>query len=375
MKKQQNQPSLQQSLTMDFYTTAMRVKAGAKISFNANKLTWQTFGYGGTYNNYTGQYAYSRINITATQQVRIRVRNVYERIYYGTDNTNINGSTGDTGWVTARQSGNDYFYQYSFQFTIPTDGTYELYIDWKGANPNIPNTTQKWKLFNFVGTCELTNTVSINTKIGTDGIRCITPKSELWSSQDQMVMAYNHNSNLYGNGYKWSGFKVGPQGATKVFGSAMNSITGYDSVSQLITVDNNATNNDRTNNVCKWNWEFAWENSDWRAAFVYNHNTYDVMPKYVVLSNITSGYNSKDAFFAFTYYTSDRLPIGLEVVIINHTGRTLHIVTKVAQNGSLESKLYTRNSTSTTNRISLENGCVTSFVHIGDNYWKQLHYI
>jgi len=183
---------------------------------------------------------------------------------------------------------------------------------------------------------------------------------------------YNNDVSLYGDLYKAYGYTVGSNGVGKTFGGSLNSSTLHiwDSTNALLRVSSSYSGNVRSKGKVAWNFSGNIDGA-WRSEFCYNYVDYTVMPKYVVLENLISSYSNQDGYFTFLYYTSEQLPLGTEVVIINHTGRTLH----VAAHRSLPYNMYPRNSANATNKIDIGNGQVSSFVCIGGNTFKQLHLI
>ena len=85
---------------------------------------------------------------------------------------------------------------------------------------------------------------------------------------------------------------------------------------------------------------------------------------------VGGSYPNADPYFTFTYNSDGILPTGLTVIIINHSGRTLH----VASNSSLPQKMYSRETTGLSTQIGINNGCSGTFVHLGDNYYKLINY-
>ena len=88
------------------------------------------------------------------------------------------------------------------------------------SNPTISGTS-KLKLFNFQTYLAITNEISINTKIGTDGMRTITPNTEFWAGADQISNIYQNSDNtgIYGPGIDSFGYTVTKYGPTQAFGT------------------------------------------------------------------------------------------------------------------------------------------------------------
>jgi hypothetical protein len=270
-------------------------------------------------------------------------------------------------------------------YTVTSTGSgydWTLLLDFKGPNPS----NNRSKSYKFNVTADLVSNMSINTKIGTDGYRTVTPTSETWVDKNQITnLYYGSNTNLYGSNYKLFGTSVDKYGTNKVYGSAtidttngtpMSSVSYYaiDGCTPLVKVQSGGANTlsyeagtirwPRSNN-------HIWGQSGSDMFVLYDDSR--LIPKTILLS--TRNNTSKKAGFAFTYDSTKLLPIGTEVEIINHTGDDIRIVPyiPVSPISNMVSKLYKRETTGTSKYIDLGNGSSSKFVHIGDNYWKQTH--
>ena len=97
------------------------------------------------------------------------------------------------------------------------------------------------------------------------------------------------------------------------------------------------------------------------------------MPGIVVFDGVGGSHPNEDPYFTFIYTYNendishtDILPTGLTVIIINHSGRKLH----VAANRKLPTRMYNRDTTNLSPEIVIDNGHSGTFVHLGDNYYK-----
>lgn len=359
-----------------------KLNAGATIKWNAKNFSVYINGWGGNYNNYTGQYAYkveglntSNYTLSQSLQVRIRLRNIYDNKWYTIQDwknlTSVSSSSLDA-WTSIPHSSGTYYWLngVNISYSIDNEGTYELFFDYRMSNPTISGTS-KLKLFNFQTYLAITNEVSINTKIGTDGMRTITPNTEFWAGADQISNIYQNSDNtgIYGSGIDSFGYTVTKYGPTQAFGTQFSSLTSYDNVRQLIHVSGGYSGNNRYTGYVKYNTSTPNIGGAWRYEFCYNFQTNGIMPGIVVFDGVGGSYPNEDPYFTFTYNQNDLLPTGLTVIIINHSHRTLH----VASNRSLPQKMYHINGTGL-NQIEIENGHNGTFVHLGDNYYKLIHY-
>ena len=357
-----------------------KLNAGVKIKWNAKNFGVYINGWGGNYNSYTGQYAYkveglNTANYTLNQslQVRIRLRNVYDGKWYTIKDwlnlTSVSSSKLDA-WTSIPHSSGTYYWLngVDISYEITNEGTYELFFDYRMSNPTISGAS-KLKLFNFQTYLAITNEISINTKIGTDGIRTITPNTEFWAGADQISNIYQNSDNtgIYGTGIDSFGYTVTKYGPTQAFGTQFKSLTAYDNVRQLIHVSGSYSGNNRYTGYVRYNSSAPNIDGAWRDVFCYNFQANGIMPGIVVFDGIGS-YPNADPYFTFTYSSNDILPTGLTVIIINHSGRTLH----VASNSSLPQKMYNITA-GLSNQILINNGCNGTFVHLGDNYYKMIN--
>ena len=358
------------------------LKAGVKIIWNAKNFGVYINGWGGNYNSYTGQYAYkveglNTANYTLNQslQVRIRLRNVYDNTWYTIKDwqnlTSVSSSSLDA-WTSIPHSSGIYYWLngVDISYEITNEGTYELFFDYRMSNPTISGTS-KLKLFNFQTYLAITNEISINTKIGTDGMRTITPNTEFWAGADQISNIYQNSDNtgIYGSGIDSFGYTVTKYGPTQAFGTQFSSLTAYDNVRQLIHVSGSYSGNNRSTGKVKYNTSTPLIGGTMRYEFCYNFQANGIMPGIVVFDDVGGSYPNVDPYFTFTYNPDDILPTGLTVIIINHSHRTLH----VAAHRSLQQKMYYFNGTGL-NQIEIEIGHNGTFVHLGDNYYKLIHY-
>ena len=239
------------------------------------------------------------------------------------------------------------------------------------SNPTISGTS-KLKLFNFQTYLAITNEISINTKIGTDGMRTITPNTEFWAGADQISNIYQNSdkTGIYGSGFDSFGYTVTKYGPTQAFGTQLSDLTAYDSVRQLIHVSGGEgySGNNRFTGKVSYNYDYSIAGA-WRWEFCYNYVTNGIMPGIVVFDGVGGKYSNVDPYFTFTYSSTDILPTGLTVIIINHSGRKLH----VAAHRSLPNRMYNLTATGLSTEIVIENGRSATFVHLGDNYYKLIY--
>ena len=369
------------------------LKSGVKIKWNAKNFGAYIRAFGGDYNSKTGQYAYkveglntSNYTLSQALQVRIRLRNVYADTWYTirdwSNLTSVSSSSLDA-WTSIPHSSGTYYWLngVNIEHTINSDGYYELFFDYRMSNPTISGTS-KFKLFYFDTYLSITNEISINTKIGTDGIRTITPNTELWAGADQISNIYQNSdkTGIYGSGINSFGYTVTKYGPTQAFGTQesgtqLSSLTAYDSVRQLIHVngENKYKGNNRFTGKVEYNFPNPMIGGTKRYEFCYNYVTNGIMPGIVVFDGVEGEYSNVDPYFTFIYtYNStdmsltDTLPTGLTVIIINHSGRKLH----VAAHRSLPQRMYNRDTTNLSTEIVIDNGRSATFVHLGDNYYK-----
>ena len=353
------------------------LKSGVTIKWNAKNFGAYIRAFGGDYNSKTGQYAYkveglntSNYTLSQSLQVRIRLRNVYADTWYTikdwTNLTSVSSSSLDA-WTSIPHSSGTYYWLngVNIEHTINSDGSYELFFDYRMSNPTISGTS-KFKLFYFDTYLSITNEISINTKIGTDGIRTITPNTELWAGADQISNIYQNSdkTGIYGSGIDSFGYTVTKYGPTQVFGTQLSSLTAYDSVRQLIHVSGSYSGNNRATGKVSYNYDYSIDGA-WRWEFCYNYVSNGIMPGIVVFDGVGGKYSDVDPYFTFTYSSTDILPTGLTVIIINHSGRTLH----VAAHRKLQERMYNRTGGLST-QIVINNGSSATFVHLGDNYYK-----
>ena len=358
------------------------LKSGVKIKWNAKNFGAYIRAFGGDYNNKTGQYAYkveglNTSNYTLSQplQVRIRLRNVYADTWYTIKDwanlTSVSSSSLDA-WTSIPHSSGTYYWLngVNIEHTINSDGYYELFFDYRMSNPIISGTS-KFKLFYFDTYLSITNEISINTKIGTDGIRTITPNTELWAGADQISNIYQNSdkTGIYGSGIDSFGYTVTKYGPSQAFGTQLSDLTAYDSVRQLIHVSGDYSGNNRATGKVHYNTDPFIGNVQ-RNVFCYNYVSNGIMPGIVVFDGVGGKYSNVDPYFTFIFdLDKDTLPTGLTVIIINHSGRKLH----VAANSKLPQKMYNRDTTNLSTEIVIENGRSATFVHLGDNYYKLIY--
>ena len=357
------------------------LKSGVKIKWNAKNFGAYIIAFGGDYNSKTGQYAYkveglntSNYTLSQSLQVRIRLRNVYAGTWYTikdwTNLTSVSSSSLDA-WTSIPHSSGTYYWLngVNIEHTINSDGYYELFFDYRMSNPTISGTS-KFKLFYFDTYLSITNEISINTKIGTDGIRTITPNTELWAGADQISNIYQNSdkTGIYGSGFDSFGYTVTKYGPTQAFGTQLSDLTAYDSVRQLIHVSGSYSGNNRYTGKVSYNYDSSIAGA-WRWEFCYNYVTNGIMPGIVVFDGVGGKYSNVDPYFTFTYSSTDILPTGLTVIIINHSGRKLH----VAAHRKLPERMYNLTATGLSTEIVIENGRSATFVHLGDNYYKLIY--
>ena len=357
------------------------LKSGVKIKWNAKNFGAYIRAFGGDYNSKTGQYAYkveglNTSNYTLSQplQVRIRLRNVYADTWYTikdwTNLTAVSSSSLDA-WTSIPHSSGTYYWLngVNIEHTINSDGYYELFFDYRMSNPTISGTS-KFKLLYFDTYLSITNEISINTKIGTDGIRTITPNTELWAGADQISNIYQNSdkTGIYGSGFDSFGYTVTKYGPTQAFGTQLSDLTAYDNVRQLIHVSGSYSGNNRYTGKVSYNYDTSIAGA-WRWEFCYNYVTNGIMPGIVVFDGVGGKYSNVDPYFTFTYSSTDILPTGLTVIIINHSGRKLH----VAAHRKLPERMYNLTATGLSTEIVIENGRSATFVHLGDNYYKLIY--
>ena len=357
------------------------LKSGVKIKWNAKNFGAYIRAFGGDYNSKTGQYAYkveglNTSNYTLSQplQVRIRLRNVYADTWHTIKDwanlTAVSSSSLDA-WTSIPHSSGTYYWLngVNIEHTINSDGYYELFFDYRMSNPTISGTS-KFKLFYFDTYLSITNEISINTKIGTDGIRTITPNTELWAGADQISNIYQNSdkTGIYGSGFDSFGYTVTKYGPTQAFGTQLSDLTAYDSVRQLIHVSGSYSGNNRFTGKVSYNYDSSIAGA-WRWEFCYNYVTNGIMPGIVVFDGVGGKYSNVDPYFTFTYSSTDILPTGLTVIIINHSGRKLH----VAAHRKLPERMYNLTATGLSTEIVIENGRSATFVHLGDNYYKLIY--
>ena len=357
------------------------LKSGVKIKWNAKNFGAYIRAFGGDYNSKTGQYAYkveglNTSNYTLSQplQVRIRLKNVYTDTWYTIKDwanlTAVSSSSLDA-WTSIPHSSGTYYWLngVNIEHTINSDGYYELFFDYRMSNPTISGTS-KFKLFYFDTYLSITNEISINTKIGTDGIRTITPNTELWAGADQISNIYQNSdkTGIYGSGFDSFGYTVTKYGPTQAFGTQLSDLTAYDSVRQLIHVSGSYSGNNRFTGKVSYNYDYSIAGA-WRWEFCYNYVTNGIMPGIVVFDGVGGKYSNVDPYFTFTYSSTDILPTGLTVIIINHSGRKLH----VAAHRKLPERMYNLTTTGLSTEIVIENGRSATFVHLGDNYYKLIY--
>ena len=357
------------------------LKSGVKIKWNAKNFGAYIRAFGGDYNSKTGQYAYkveglNTSNYTLSQplQVRIRLKNVYAGTWYTIKDwanlTAVSSSSLDA-WTSIPHSSGTYYWLngVNIEHTINSDGYYELFFDYRMSNPTISGTS-KFKLFYFDTYLSITNEISINTKIGTDGIRTITPNTELWAGADQISNIYQNSdkTGIYGSGIDSFGYTVTKYGPTQAFGTQLSDLTAYDSVRQLIHVSGSYSGNNRYAGKVSYNYDSSIAGA-WRWEFCYNYVTNGIMPGIVVFDGVGGKYSNVDPYFTFTYSSTDILPTGLTVIIINHSGRKLH----VAAHRKLPERMYNLTATGLSTEIVIENGRSATFVHLGDNYYKLIY--
>ena len=357
------------------------LKSGVKIKWNAKNFGAYIIAFGGDYNSKTGQYAYkveglntSNYTLTQSLQVRIRLRNVYADTWHTIKDwanlTSVSSSSLDA-WTSIPHSSGTYYWLngVNIEHTINSDGYYELFFDYRMSNPTISGTS-KFKLFYFDTYLSITNEISINTKIGTDGIRTITPNTELWAGADQISNIYQNSdkTGIYGSGFDSFGYTVTKYGPTQAFGTQLSDLTAYDSVRQLIHVSGSYSGNNRYTGKVSYNYDTSIAGA-WRWEFCYNYVTNGIMPGIVVFDGVGGKYSNVDPYFTFTYDSTDILPTGLTVIIINHSGRKLH----VAAHRKLPERMYNLTATGLSTEIVIENGRSATFVHLGDNYYKLLY--
>ena len=357
------------------------LKSGVKIKWNAKNFGAYIRAFGGDYDSKTGQYAYkveglntSNYSLSQKLQVRIRLRNVYDDTWHTikdwTNLTSVSSSSLDA-WTSIPHSSGTYYWLngVNIEHTINSDGYYELFFDYRMSNPTISGTS-KFKLFYFDTYLSITNEISINTKIGTDGIRTITPNTELWAGADQISNIYQNSdkTGIYGSGIDSFGYTVTKYGPTQAFGTQLSSLTAYDSVRQLIHVngENKYKGNNRFTGKVEYNFPNPMIDGTMRYEFCYNYEANGIMPGIVVFDGVEGKYSNADPYFTFTYSSTDILPTGLTVIIINHSGRKLH----AAAYRSLPPRMYNLTATELSTEIVIENGRSATFVHLGDNYYK-----
>ena len=378
--------SSEQKYTWDAENLSARVsfgnlKSGVTITWNAKNFGAYIRAFGGDYNSKTGQYAYkveglntSNYSLSQKLQVRIRLRNVYADTWYTIKDwanlTSVSSSSLDA-WTSIPHSSGTYYWLngVNIEHTINSDGYYELFFDYRMSNPTISGTS-KFKLFYFDTYLSITNEISINTKIGTDGIRTITPNTELWAGADQISNIYQNSdkTGIYGSGFDSFGYTVTKYGPTQAFGTQLSDLTAYDSVRQLIHVSGSYSGNNRYTGKVSYNYDTSIAGA-WRWEFCYNYVTNGIMPGIVVFDGVGGKYSNVDPYFTFTYSSTDILPTGLTVIIINHSGRKLH----VAAHRKLPERMYNLTATGLSTEIVIENGHSATFVHLGDNYYKMIN--
>ena len=364
------------------------LKSGVTIKWNANNFGAYIRAFGGDYNSKTGQYAYkveglntSNYTISQPLQVRIRLRNVYADTWHTikdwTNLTSVSSSSLDA-WTSIPHSSGTYYWLngVNIEHQINSDGYYELFFDYRMSNPTISGTS-KFKLFYFDTYLSITNEISINTKIGTDGIRTITPNTELWAGADQISNIYQNSdkTGIYGSIFDSFGYTVTKYGPTQAFGTQLSDLTAYDSVRQLIHVSGSYSGNNRFTGKVNYNFSASIDGT-MRYEFCYNYEANGIMPGIIVFDGVGGSYPNADPYFTFIYtykqndiLHTDILPTGLTVIIINHSSRKLH----VAVHRKLPQLMYNINATGLSGEIVIDNGHSATFVHLGDNYYKLIY--
>jgi len=271
-------------------------------------------------------------------------------------------------------------------YTITSTGSgydWTLLLDFKGPNPS----SNRSKSFKFNVTADLINNMSINTKIGTDGYRTVTPTSETWVNSNQITnLVYGGNTNMYGTNYKLFGNSIDRYGTNNVFGSATIDTTNGTPISNpnyihvgcigpLLKITGNTTYDTDANRI---NGAIGWESFSYNPILpriVVTRFGIHIIPKYILVEGRHPSYSDNWHLIMLNGGTneSDYLPIGTEIYIINHSGATMYACGYNASGtANLPYCIYDDDTTSLYKAMEIINGGTFGFIHVGGGRWKPI---
>lgn len=136
----------------------------------------------------------------------------------------------DTGWITPTRNSSTGVYSIPNQsYTVTSAGSgYEWTVLMYLQGPNgVINGTQN-KHMSFTANFTTVTTISINTKIGVDGMYSVSPNGEFWCSEDHIGMYFNNaNNKLYGDTYSQYGLSVDAVGLNSMHGANITAMCKY----------------------------------------------------------------------------------------------------------------------------------------------------
>lgn len=344
---------------------------GNVLNFNNIKFTITgdvNNGWSGNINDYKARFVLYYINNTYTVKDTGWIDNQH--------GLTRNSSTGEFSipnqtYTVGSVYGND---ENGHQFTVI------IYL--KG--PNTPTNNPQNKYMSFTSSFTMTNTISINTKIGIDGMYSINPNGEFWVGNDNIGMYYKNTYGLYGTNKNVIGQCVTSLGGGVASGSALSYLSQWDNYGCLkISGSTSDTIADRLAGAVGWssNTGYFAGNSGYNE-FEYSGKVVPFNkwphPKVLFASGTKSGeYLNKPyvikletsfAGYPNLWNDSDYAPAGHEVHVYNNMSKNLYVCADV-QNSSISASMYCKGQASIKRYVIINSRSYGHFVCLGDGKW------
>lgn len=302
----------------------------------------------------------------------------------------------DTGWITPTRNSS------TGEFSIPNQSytvgsvygndenghQFTVIIYLKG--PNTPTNNPQNKYMSFASSFTMTNTISINTKIGIDGMYSVNNNGEFWVGNDNIGMYYkNTNNNLYGSGKNVFGHNVTNIGAGTSFGNQMTTLSQWDNYGCLkISGSISDTIANRLAGTVGWvdnfNGKPGTTSGTEVAYFNYRAGIYQTNPQgwphpkvlqltgtHPTLGTSKNYVINLEADNTTNYFA----PAGQEVWIYNQINTRIYVCAGHANTGtSMGAYMYVHSQSAVKNYARLDAYTVGHFVCLGNGYWVATQY-
>lgn len=291
-------------------------------------------------------------------------------------------------WITPTRNSSGEFSIPNQSYTVGDDANgqqFTVIIYLKGPNTPIDNTQNKY--MSFTSSFTMTNTISINTKIGIDGMYSVNNNGEFWVGNDNIGMYYkNTNNSLYGSGKNVFGQCVTSLGGGVASGNTLSYLSQWDNYGCLkISGSTSDTIANRLNGKVGWSYttgSFAGREGGYNE-FKYTGRRVPFNkwphPKVLFVNGVTSNSDYLNLPYVIKLETSfaghpnlwndsDYAPAGHEVHVYNYMSKDLYVVAD-EQNSTISESMYCKGQTSIKRYVKINSRSYGHFVCLGDGKW------